>query len=148
MGKIETAMKSEITRLARRQVRDMTARSADEIRKLRRRVIALERELTALKNSRAKEQTRRKVQKVAETVASDEGGQTRLSPRLIQTLRKRLNVSQAELGRLVGVSSVTVGNWESGKSKPRPEAKAKVVALRSLGRREVKRLLAEQQATA
>jgi len=38
---------------------------------------------------------------------------------------------------------VAVGNWESGKSRPRDESKARIAALRSLGRREVRRLLAE-----
>jgi len=67
----------------------------------------------------------------------------RMSPRLIRTLRKRLGISQADLAKLVGVSTVAVGTWESGRSRPRAESKARIAALRSVGRREVKRLLAE-----
>ena len=63
---------------------------------------------------------------------------------LIRTLRSRLDISQADLAQLVGVSAVAVGSWESGKSRPRPETKARIVALRALGRREVRRLLAKQ----
>jgi len=75
-------------------------------------------------------------------VASNETPTVRMSPTLIRSLRNRLGISQADLAKLVGVSTVAVGNWESGKSKPRPESKARVAALRGLGRREIKRLLA------
>jgi DNA-binding transcriptional regulator YiaG len=81
----------------------------------------------------------------AETVAADRAPAARLSPKLIRSLRTRLGISQAELARLTGVSAVAVGTWESGRSRPRPESKARIVALRSLGRREVRRLLSEQK---
>lgn len=145
MGKLETALRAEITRLSRREARNLTAKHAEELKKLRWRVIALERELKALKSARTEEQIKRKMKNAAQTVASEETPAARLSPQLIRSLRRRLNISQADLARLIGVSTVAVGTWESGRSKPRPEAKAKVVALRSLGRREVKRLLAEQR---
>ena len=68
-----------------------------------------------------------------------------MTPRLIRALRSRLGISQAELAKLVGVSTVAVGQWESGRSRPRAESKARIAALRSLGRREVKRLLVEPE---
>jgi len=66
-----------------------------------------------------------------------------MTPKLIRSLRSRLGISQAELAKLVGVSTVAVGQWESGRARPRAESKARIAALRSVGRREVRRLLAE-----
>ena len=37
---------------------------------------------------------------------------------LLAERRKRLGVTQAELARLVHVSRVTVGRWETGESQP------------------------------
>jgi DNA-binding transcriptional regulator YiaG len=143
MGKIETVLKSEISRLARREAKALMSKQVDELRRLRKRVSSLERELRGVKAARAQEQAKRKVTTAVATAAGDEGPTIRLSPRLIRSLRGRLGISQAELAKLVGVSAVAVGNWELGKSKPRDESKAKIAALRSLGRREARRLLAE-----
>ena len=65
----------------------------------------------------------------------------RFSPLWVKSHRQRLGLSAQDYGRLVGVSALTVYNWESGKSKPRKEALAAVAAVRGLGKREaLKRL--------
>lgn len=141
MGKIETVLKGEIGRLARREAKAMVAKHIDELRRLRKRVASLERELEAVKAARAQEHAKRKVTTAVAAVEGEKVPAIRLSPRLIRSLRTRLGISQADLAKLVGVSAVAVGNWELGKSKPRDESKAKIAALRSIGRREVRRLL-------
>ena len=142
MGRLEATLKAEISRLARKEVRAMIAKPAEEVRRLRQRVASLERDLRSAKASRAEERAKAKVRTAVQAVASNETPTVRMSPTLIRSLRNRLGISQADLAKLVGVSTVAVGNWESGKSKPRPESKARVAALRGLGRREIKRLLA------
>ena len=144
MGKIETVLKTEIMRLARRETRGLIAKHVTELRRLKQRVAVLERELRTIKAAHAEEQAKAKVKVVAQTIAAEQGSTVRLSPKLIKTLRSRLGISQVELAKLVSVSSVAVGSWESGKSKPRPESKARIAALRGLGRRETRRLLAGQ----
>ena len=45
-------------------------------------------------------------------------------------------MSAEDYARLIGVSPLTVYNWEHGKSRPQDERIAALVAVRSLGRRE------------
>jgi DNA-binding transcriptional regulator YiaG len=142
MGKIETVLKSEIARLSRRKVRGLIARPIVELRRLRQRVGSLEHEIRALKAARAEDQAKTKIRTATETVAGESA--VRLSPRLIRSLRSRLGISQADLAKLVGMSTVAVGTWETGRSKPKPETKARIAALRRLGRREVRRLLTKR----
>jgi DNA-binding transcriptional regulator YiaG len=71
---------------------------------------------------------------------------SRFSPRLIQGLRRHLGISQKELAVLAGVSVMAVRQWETGKFRPKDEKKRVLVALRKLGRREVRRLLEEKAA--
>ena len=146
MGKVEAAFWTEVVRLSRRETRSLIAKLVDDVRRLRQRLAALEHEVRSLKAARFEEQLKTKVRTAVESASTEQAAGVRLSPRLIRTLRSRLDISQAELARLVSVSTVAVGSWESGKSKPRPETKARIVALRSLGRREVRRLLAKQGA--
>ena len=51
--------------------------------------------------------------------------------------RKRLGLSAADFGLLVGASSQSVYAWESGKSKPGREYLPAIAALRGIGTREV-----------
>ena len=139
MGKIETILKAEITRLSRRETKGLISKTVAELRRLRQRVAALERELRAIKAARAEEKAKTKIKAATETVVGEQT--VRMSPRLIRSVRNRLGVSQAKLAKLVGVSTLAVGNWELGKTKPRPESKARIAALRHLGRRETRRLL-------
>lgn len=144
MGKIESALKEEIARLARKTARGLQARTVEDVRKLKKRVAGLQVEIAALKRERTREQTKIRMARAAESAVTRKGVKARLSPGLIQKLRKRLRISQPELALLLDVSASAVGFWETGRVQPRPETKARIVALRSLGRRDVKGLLAEK----
>jgi len=142
MGKVETVLKAEIARLSRRETRRLMTKHVEELRRLRRRVGNLAHEVRALKAARVEEQVKTKMQAATETAAGAQATTIRMTPRLIRSLRGRLGISQAELAKLVSVSTVAVGQWESGRSRPRSESKTRIAALRSVGRREVRRLLA------
>ena len=74
--------------------------------------------------------------------APEEVKAARISSGLIKRLRKRLGITQGELAALVGVSTSAVGSWEYGKAKPEGHNREALVALRKLGKREVRGILA------
>jgi DNA-binding transcriptional regulator YiaG len=67
----------------------------------------------------------------------------RFSGRSVKAQRTRLGLSAADYGKLVGVSGLTVYNWEHGKSRPRQAQLAALVAVRGIGKREALAKLAE-----
>jgi DNA-binding transcriptional regulator YiaG len=66
---------------------------------------------------------------------------SRISPRLVKSQRTRLGLSRQAFSKLLGVSAGAVVAWEGGRSKPRAAAKAALIAIREVGRREAKRRL-------
>lgn len=53
---------------------------------------------------------------------------------LVRLLRSRLDVSQEQLARRIGVSWSTVSRWENGRGKPSPLARERLVkSLREAG---------------
>ena len=50
--------------------------------------------------------------------------------------RKRLGLSAADFGLLVGATGQSIYAWEARKAKPRPQALAAIAALRGIGKRE------------
>jgi len=76
----------------------------------------------------------------------EEVKESRFSPRLIRTLRRHFGITQKELAILTGVTVGAAHLWEIGQFKPSMKKKAVMVALRKLGRREVRKLLEEKRA--
>ena len=148
MGKVENALREEIQRLARKEVRALLEKTVDDVRKLKARVRALEAELQAMKTAKARQQARERIATAQREIASGEASRIRMSAGLIKKLRLRLKLSQPKFARILGVSNAAVGFWESGKANPRPEMRVKIAALRQAGRRDVMRLLAEKEAKA
>lgn len=60
----------------------------------------------------------------------------RFSAQSVRAQRKRLKLSAADYGKLVGVSGLTVYSWEHGNSRPRKAQLAGLVAARGIGKRE------------
>ena len=67
-------------------------------------------------------------------------------PARILSLRKKMGLTQKELGSLAGVDRGAILGWEKGKFKPREEKVAQLVALAKKGKEEVKKLLGEKMA--
>ena len=133
MPNIGTVLKEEIVRLSRKECRqqfDPTRKTTTQLRHdvaaLKRQIVQLERQVSMLS---------RKV--VGATPKVDASKPTRFSAKGLQAQRSRAGLSQTDFGKLLSVSAQSIYNWESEKARPRAEQIAKLVALRSLGKREV-----------
>ena len=144
MGKMEEVLKSEIGRLARKELKATVDPLTKEVRDLKRTVARLARVVSALEKSASQGRRRSLAGKGQLEASVDEVKAARLSARVIRNLRKKLGVSQEKMAVLVDVSPASVAFWEQGRARPRGANKAALVALRKLGRRDVKRILTEK----
>jgi transcriptional regulator with XRE-family HTH domain len=145
MGKIESMIKSEIQRLARREIRSTFRPLKREVRSMRLKLSGLMKGFSTL-NRITKEQVQRASAQFKLESSPEEIKIARFSPARIRALRLKKGLSQKELGMLVGVSMGTVVLWEKGKITPKAERKGALIALRKLKKREIKRILAEKKA--
>ena len=145
MGKVENSIKSEILRLAKKQVRGAFLPLKREVWKMRLRLSDLSKNFTFL-DRLTREQIRQEESKKLRLEASaEEVKASRFTPERISHLRKRLGLSQRELAFLTGVTVGAVGLWEKGKFRPNVHKKAALVALRKLSKRDVRKILAEKR---
>ena len=144
MAKLETVIKEAIARGARRQVRVVVTPLRREVVRLRRKVVELHGTVTTLRRSAASWKRVMDASPLTPVVSEEEAKAARLSAGLIESLRKRLDLSQIGLARLIGVSGTAVAHWEAGASAPKGKNRVSLVALRKLGKREVKELLARR----
>ena len=145
MGKLEPAIKSEILRLAKREIRPTLIPLRREVRVMRLKLSSLSKGILAL--NRVTKEPHLGEAKPKLEASPEEVKASRLTPDRIRGLRNKIGTSMRELGVLTGTSSGAVLSWEKGKFKPRRDKKAALVALRKMGKRDVKNLLAEKIGT-
>jgi DNA-binding transcriptional regulator YiaG len=146
MGKVESTIRSEIERLARKEIRRVTVPLAKDLKGLKGVVGQLRKAAAVFEKAEIRSRKPSEAKPALAAVSPEEMKAARLSPRLIRTLRERLGLTQKDLAALLGVTVGTVHHWEMGKFDPRGEKKGALVALRKLGRRQVKMLLQEKNA--
>ena len=138
MPNIEGALKAEISRLARKQVRTEVASLKKAASQHRAHLASLRRDAAALE--RAIKAVTKSVQKASRAADIAEGSGEEVALRFrasgLASHRKRLGLSAADFGKLLGVSGQSVYKWETGEVRPRRSQLESIAAVRKLGRRE------------
>ena len=135
MPNIAAILKTEISRVARREVRSETLALKKAIAVYRAEIAALKRRTHAL------EQQLRRLSRVNPKVAPESDNEVspakrRFSAKGFASMRTRLGLSAHECGLLLGASSQSVYNWEQGKARPLAKHLPAIAAIRAMGKRE------------
>ena len=87
--------------------------------------------------------------KAASATPAKKSIRTRFSAKGLKANRERLGLSADNFGKLVGVSGLSIYNWEQGKARPRESSVEALLKIKGLGKREAaKRLQALESSTA
>lgn len=132
MANIASFLKSEISRLARKEIRaeieglkKASAQYRSDIAALKRRLTEQDRLISQLRKSKP----------AAAAKGTDDSPPLRFRADGFASLRKKLGLSAADMGKLLGVSLQTVYHWERGQSKPRSAQLKAIAEVRKLGKR-------------
>jgi DNA-binding transcriptional regulator YiaG len=145
MSNVAKVLKAEIARISKREAKSATqgiGKSNTWLRKivadLKKRVVLLEKENRGLVAAMKKHQI-----ESPPKADKEEGKKARFASRGIRALRKKLRLSQADFGKLVGTTTGAVYLWEKkdGPLSLRDKTKAAILSIRGLGAREAKERL-------
>ena len=141
MSTLAQTLKSEISRLARKEVRQETTvlrkaatQHRRDIAELKRQIKEQQRRIDYLE----KQETRR-VKKP--NLPAEHVEKIRFSPKWLRSHREKLGLSAADYAKLVGVSAQTIYLWEREQTVPRKSQLPALAAVRKLGVREAQRQL-------
>ena len=141
MSNVASVLKEEISRISRKEIRSETSAlkkssttHRSEIAALKRRVQELERLLRRVGKGGQSSPP-------AAANADSAAAGTRFSAKSMASQRRRLGLSAAECGLLIGASAQSIYNWEEGKARPRAQHLPAIYALRNLGRRQANEIL-------
>ena len=173
MANLASALKEEISRIARKEIRQQaagitksTVQIARDVAALKRQMQDLQRTLSSLRPQDAPGKTavRKPARKKAAAKSKDtkaaaaapesasaaapasspapaaasakRSARTRFSPKGLKADRERLGLSADNYGKLVGVSGLSIYNWEQAKARPRESSIAALMSIRGIGKRE------------
>ena len=141
MSNFAAQLKTEISRLAKKESRTQAAvlkkaqtTQRAEIADLKRRIASLEAVVRRLGKTTARSTTPAKQE--------DEPQGLRFRADGFASLRKKFGLSAAQMALWLGASNQSVYHWETGKSKPRAAQLQAIAAVRKLGKKEVAQRLA------
>ena len=136
MPNLAATLKEEIQRLARKEIKAQTGTTKQAVAQYRREIAKLKRQVSEQEKKIAflEGQERKRLEQPQAAEQATEG--VRFSARSVKAQRERLGLSAKDYAKLVGVSPLTIYNWEQGKSRPRKEQFAALVAVRGIGKRE------------
>jgi DNA-binding transcriptional regulator YiaG len=143
MSKMMNALKSEIVRLAHKEIKKelapakrVTTAQRGLIAGLRRQVNALQKQLDALRKSIP-------APGIAVMAKTEPAGRFWITGQGVKALRKRLGLTQANFGKLAGVTSNAVVKWEvqKGKLGLRKATAGKLQEIRRLKKRDMAGML-------
>ncbi len=142
MANIANVLKSEISRLARKEtraevdaLRKTSSAQRSEIAALKRRVQEMEKLLNALSKRLDGAPVRGRAK--AESAEEDAGNRLRFSAKGMASNRKRLGLTASDFALLVGTTEQSIYAWESGRTQPRAKFLGAIAELRGIGKREV-----------
>lgn len=127
-------LKNEIARIARKESRADSKQVKKSSAQYRAEIAALKRRLSALEKSVAS--LLKKITATAKSPAPVENQSLRFRAGGFATLRKKLGLSAAEMGTLIGVSAQSVYHWEQEKSRPRASQLPAIAAVRKLTKKQ------------
>ena len=146
MPNIMVALKEEITRLARKEVRVQSEALKKASATHRRDIAALKRQVSKLDRQVALLEGRVPTAAPA-APAEEEGANVRFTAKGLRSQRKRLGMSAGDYSVLVGVTPQSIYNWERGSSRPRKGQIATLAGLRGIGKKDAQALLDELSKT-
>ena len=162
MASLANALKEEIATLTRREIRRQSAPADKAMARFERDIDALQREVQELQHGLASLPTsprgptaaagktsgdaspgRKSASAASSPSASAKQPSTsRFTGEALKAHRNRVGLSVDNYGKLVGVSGLSIYNWEHGKARPRKSSVKALMAIRRIGKREAARRLA------
>lgn len=146
MATFAESLKREIARVARKELKDeisslrkILALHRSEIAGLKKQITAAQietRRLARSKRAASQSVTQTDPKHVPETVSSRPGRKVVFTAERLKAQRTRLGLTQQQMGKLLGVSSLSIWKWESGSAVPRASRVPEILSQLALGKRE------------
>jgi DNA-binding XRE family transcriptional regulator len=135
MPNIAAVLREEISRLARKEIREEMYALKKASVQYRRDIAEMKRRLSDLQH-RISPLQKQVLKGAPSQAAPDETNGARFTAKGLRSQRQRLGLSAVDYGKLVGVTGQTIYSWEHETARPRRQQVARIASLRRIGKRD------------
>ena len=152
MTTLANTLKSEIARVARKELKDEILGLRKAVSSHRTEIAALKRDVKGLLSlvkkaqrsaAKAPPATKPESSEAPEAPKARGGRQAQFDAEKLSAYRAQLGITRVQMAQLIGASALSVYKWESGKVQPRAAQTAQILAVLKLGKRAALAKLAE-----
>jgi DNA-binding transcriptional regulator YiaG len=136
MANLAAALKDEICRLARKEIKSQVASTKKAVTQYRHEIASLKRQVQEQEKRIAFLEAQERKRLDDQPSRKPALAKARFSARSVKAQRDRLGLSALNYGRLVGVSAKSIYDWEQGTARPREAQREALAVLRGIGKRE------------
>ena len=146
MATFADSLKREIARVARKELKGEIAALRKSLALQRSEISGLKKQLTIsqaeikrlarAKQGLSKQAPQIEPRQTPDVTKSRPGRKAVFTAERLKAQRSRLGFTQEQMGKLLGVSSLSIWKWEAGSSAPRASRVSEILASLSLGKRE------------
>ena len=146
MANIAQVLKEEIARVSRKEAKKLLQKLQKDNARLKHDVADLKSRVAILERASKKLVKISEINKQNAAPSEDEIKKLRPTGAMIRRLRDKLNITQGDLGVLLGVTGQSVYQWErkGGRLRLRGTTLAAFVNVRKMGQREAEAILLEE----
>jgi DNA-binding XRE family transcriptional regulator len=149
MTNIASVLKTEIARLARKEIKAEVSPLKKAASQYRSSIAALKRQIQDLEKQLRRKSRSAHAFDSAEDDGGEEGGvRRRFRAGGLASHRSKLGLSAEDYGALVGVSGQSIYKWEQGEVRPRAAQLQALAGVRGIGKREAMARLEQVAAAA
>ena len=141
MADIKKVITDEIRRLSKKEIKSYLAPISAKLIENKRQIAALKKIILELRKSCVNAKANITQKPTAETQGTKV--KVRLNAEGIKRIREKLNITQDAFAKILGVSKPAYCTWEQGRISPKPDMKAKIAAMRGMGKSDLKKLMDE-----
>ena len=138
MSNLATALKDEMKRLTRKEIKTLTTILRRSSAQHRRDIASLKRTVAQLESKIVLLEKKTWSSSPLAAAKVDEAEKVRFSAKGLASQRDRLNLSVADYATLIGVSVPTLYNWENGRTRPRTAQLLNIAAMRGITKKEAR----------
>jgi len=145
MANIAQVLKEEIARISRKEAKKLLEKLQKDNARLKHDTADLKRRVAVLERTNKKLVKTAEINKQNDAPSEDEIQRLRPTGAMIRRLRDKLNLTQGDIGILLGVTGQSVYQWErkGGRLRLRQTTLAAFANVRKMGRREAEAALTE-----
>ncbi len=143
MSNLNLVFRKEVSRIVSRETRSVVDPLIVKVLALKKEIAEQKQMLKVLVENAGLQNRIVSVKDKIKPIPEEDLENVRIGGKLIKKMRSKFKMTRDVLAKMLGVSQNSVYQWESGRVRPRKQVIARLVALRNMGKKDIRKIVVQ-----